>query len=404
MIETRLYKRNNAGTPIFWSIREGVDRNVIIRYGIVEKSCKTEGYRTLRKLKDEIKSRINQKRKEGYKEISEIYDNAPKELFGRDLVVYLNTYLPKFNTDAEGMLQPMKAKTYEYNKYSNMIGQFKINGLRCLLSYKSVGEGFFKQDSLRFSSREGGEFKCPALEQYLMVTIPQSLYKLMRDEDYVLDGELYVPGYTINEINSAAKNVSNPLNKLLQFWVYDLAIDNMSQANRSELLNKYLLGARLPIRSAANELKDLHLVNTRRLVLLPNFTIVDDTNAVWHRDIFIAAKFEGLILRDPSAEYQFGKRNQSMIKFKRFVDGWFTVIDIVPEGTKRPDLAKFICRNDINDATFEVMPIGTFDKKREYLANKDSYIGKLAKVEYGERSGVNNLPFHATLILVKNDL
>lgn len=401
MIEIRLYKRNNNGKSIVWTICDGIDNSVIIKYGLVGNALKMEVHKTSRKVKDEIKSRINQKRKEGYKELSELYDNAPSNLFGEDLIKYLNSYLPKFNTDNNGLIKPMLAKLYEYDKYKDRLGQFKINGLRCQLSHKTVGEGFFKQDSLRFGTREGGEYKCPALEQYLMATLPKSLLKLMKDYDYVLDGEIYIPGVTINEINSAAKTVTNPLNKHLQYWVYDLAIENMSQDNRIDLLMQYLLGVKFPSKCIEKDLKTLHASNRNRLVLLPSFHIGDDSTAIYYRNLFINAGFEGLILRDYKAEYQFGKRNQTMLKFKETTDGFFTILDIIPEGDARPDLAKFVCRNDINDSVFEVMPIGNFERKREYLTNKDNYIGKLGKVEYGERSGVDNKPFHAKLILVE---
>ena len=116
--------------------------------------------------------------------------------------------------------------------------------------------------------------------------------------------------------------------------------------------------------------------------------------ATKYRNSFIDKGFEGLILRNPNEEYQFGKRNSSMIKYKKSTDGKFMIIDIKPEGIKRPDIPLFICKNDINDAEFECHVGGTFEYQKQCLKHKDKYIGRYMYVEYGERSGINELPFH----------
>ena len=99
-------------------------------------------------------------------------------------------------------------------------------------------------------------------------------------------------------------------------------------------------------------------------------------------------------MRNPEAEYQYGKRNLSMIKYKKSTDGKFTIIDIYPEGVKRKDIPLFLLRNDINDETFEVHLVGSFSYQKYVLDNKEDFIGKEMFVEYGERSGVAQVPFH----------
>ena len=53
-----------------------------------------------------------------------------------------------------------------------------------------------------------------------------------------------------------------------------------------------------------------------------------------------------------------------------------------------------VLKNDINDSEFEVHVGGSFEYQAMILSDKQSYIGKYMYVEYGERSGVNQLPFH----------
>ena len=108
-------------------------------------------------------------------------------------------------------------------------------------------------------------------------------------------------------------------------------------------------------------------------------------------------------MRNPYSDYQFGKRNLAMIKYKKSTDGIFEILDIYPEGNKRSDLPLFKCKNDINDATFECHIGGTFEYQKSFLNNPELYIGKKLTIEYGERSGVNQLPFHIKTVKLYND-
>jgi ATP-dependent DNA ligase len=143
--------------------------------------------------------------------------------------------------------------------------------------------------------------------------------------------------------------------------------------------------------------KKEHLNNKKQFVLLPTIKIENITHAAYVRNEFIDYGFEGLILRNPSAEYQFGKRNQAMFKFKKVDDGKFIIVDITSEH-RRSDLPLFVCRNDINDELFECSINKPRDVQREILANKEKFIGKYATIEFRARSGVNQVPFHARMI------
>lgn len=390
-----LYKRNANGKPIFWKIRDIGNNSIEVCYGLVGKEGHIETYKTRRKVADEIKSAINSKRKEGYKELSDLYDNAPKSC--DNLVAtyeYLNIYLPKFNTHEDGRFIPMLCKTLEDNKpfekhtYS---GQWKINGERCIITaYKD--NDLFQDVHLNYRSREGVDWtnKLRYLDEYLIPNISQTILDMMIEEDVGLDGELYLPGYTINDINSFIKNTELPQHYKLQYWMYDICIPDMSaiaryctlEANFDRYIPKIMN-------------KNIHLNNTERLILLPNYNVQNFSEAVHYRDEFINMGFEGLVIRDDAASYQFGgRRNQSMMKFKRKEDGKFIIVDIIPEG-KRTNLPKFICRNDINDELFEVTINKPQKEQEEILIHKSNYINKLMLVEFRERSGVKEVPFHA---------
>lgn len=395
-----LYKRNAQGKPLFWSISTNImsytQDPIIIKYGLVGKEGRTEYINTHRKVDDEIESLVKAKRKEGYKELRDLYDNAPIIVENDSLYKYLDTYLPKFNTHNNGTFIPMLCKTLEDNKpfeKGRYFGQWKINGERCIIT-ATLEQSLFKLVKLHYRSREGIDWtdKLNYLDDILLPCIPQEIIDMMIEEGVGLDGELYLPGYGINEINSFIKNTEVPQHYKLQYWLYDICIENMSAWNRQSILESNFDRHRL-----LNAIsKEGHLNNTKRLIYLYNYNVADINEAIQMRDTFISLGFEGLVIREKSAEYQFGgRRNNSMLKFKKKLDGLFAIIDIVPEGIKRANLGKFVLKNDINEETFECTYNAPHNIQEEILINKEKYIGKNVLVEYRERAGVKQVPFHA---------
>jgi hypothetical protein len=390
-----LYRRNNFGQPCVWYAHPFDHASIEVFHGILGKTITREIITTNREPRAEITSRIKAKEKVGYKHLYDIKDNVESPVEG-ELLAYLDKYLPAYRTTADGSLLPMLAKVYNnvnnklFNKVPYYIGQWKINGLRCFISAYVNSGNMFKPIGLKFQSREGTYWHSLSyLEDYLLSVLDNKLLERMVDENYILDGEVYLPGHTVNEIDHFVKDPKCIENKLLQYWCYDIAIEDTIQDER---MNFLLSRQGNCVKTFTS--KEAHLNNKERLIVLPNLDINDNDTAVRCRDIYIELGFEGLILRKPDAEYQYGKRNQSMIKFKAVTDGKFKIVDIYPEGVKRPDIPLLLCRNDVNDATFECHLSETLDFQREVLKNKEQFIGKTLFITYGERSGVNDVPFH----------
>lgn len=403
-----LYRKDENGNISFWEIFEspsftgGLNGDITIKHGKLGGKVITEIIHTNRAIEAEIKSRCNAKYKQGYKSIEDIVDNTTLPVKG-NVYDYLNLYLPHTRTTAEGVTLPMLAKVYDntnnkiFKDCSIYIGQWKINGLRCFIRAKETTDGFFHHTYFTFQSREGTFWNSlPTLNDYLLNHLPKDLIDNMIYDNWVLDGELYIPGLALNEINSAVKNINNPYNKHIQFWCYDIDIPDTMQNMRINELFKYCGNDMF----SHNIFQVNHLNNTNKFVVLPTYYVHNDNYAMELRDRFINAGFEGLIMRNPNLEYEYGKRK--MIKYKKSTDGKFTIVDIIPEGIKRPDIAKFVCRNDINNELFECKLSDTIDKQKKCLKNKNKYIGKILFIEYGERSGVNRLPFHIKNVRFNN--
>lgn len=396
-----LYRLDNKGNVCVWQAIPGPgSKQIDVIHGMFAGKKTVETFNTHRKVEDEIVSRTNAKRKSGYKYLSEVKDNIPLPVEEDAVHLYLKLYLTKDRTTADGTTLPMLAKAYDntdnrlFSKGQVYLGQPKINGLRCNISAYRSQYDMFKPISLRFQSREGNIWESlsgfNSLEEYLLDAFGLNILNRMIDENIVLDGEIYLPGASINDINHYVKDSKDPKNKQLQFWMYDLNIADSAYKYRRDLIKIIF---RDSIRT--NILgKEYHLNNTRRFIILDDFPIHNDHLATLCRNRYISYGFEGLMLRLPGEEYQAGKRNLALIKYKKHMDGIFTIIDIFPEGGKRPDIPLLRLRNDLNANTFDVHIGGSFEYQKDILINKDKYIGEQVEVEFGERSGVTNVPFH----------
>lgn len=400
----KLYRRNNNGMPTVWWASFNSDTNSIaVFYGLVRGNIRKEVYTVTQKDGNkELESRYNEKIKQGYQylnEICDMQDRPPVEDENSlELFNFLNTYLPKdLSNGNSNLLLPMLAKTYSGNvwkKVSCMYGQYKINGLRCIITAYTQND-MFKPIRLRFQSREGIIWNTlENLSDYLLSIIPANIIRDMIDGYVALDGEIYLPGYTINQINHFVKDANCVENKLLQFWCYDIMMEG-NQAHR----NMYRYHIKTP--TSFNSIKE-HYNNKERLIILHNKYITNDNEAIDARNHFINLGFEGLILRNAKTDYQYGRRRANyMEKFKDAAEGDFIILDIYKE--KKRDLPILLCKNDINNEKFETRLSVSHIVQQEVLFDSQSYIGRTVHIEYGERSGVSRVPFHIKTVVINGD-
>lgn len=403
---TTLYKRNAKGNPLVWKIQG--DGNLIrLWYGVLGGILHNETVNVTKKQVDEVQSRIKAKRKEGYKALEDLYDNSPSDetprrgnvsMSDKELISYLNTYLPKNNTTEEGFVLPMLAKVLEDNvpfeKKGELFGQWKINGLRCIIGAEKQND-IFNPIRLTYHSRTGEDWTANMswMDDVILPYLSDTLREMMLEEGVCLDGELYIPNTPVNLINSYVKNAALPEHQKLQYWCYDICIENMPAVIRDSVRKSNI--NRLCYNFTS---KNEHYNNKSQFLLLPTWYDVDNiAYARRLRDKFISLGFEGLILRDPYAEYQFGKRNSSMFKYKKILDGVFKILDIQED---KRGLPVYTLQNDINEECFNATINIPQDKQKLHLQVKNNLIGKRCLVEYRERSGVKQVPFHAKIISI----
>lgn len=399
-----LYRKNNYGEPYVW-YGEVAGKNALkIYYGIIGKNISNQILLTTRDEYKELQSKINSKLKEGYVYLNSIKDSGQLPVEGL-LQDYLIKYLPNNRASIDGTNLAMLAKVYDntnnklFKNTEYYLGQWKINGLRCLIRAEIDEQDIFKKPKLTFTSREGTVWNSLTnLEEYLLMILPEDVINDMIYYHFALDGELYLPGYSVNQINHFVKDSKCIENNKLQYWCYDLVADDIPAKDRYNYLltklGRYIINLIY---------REQHLRNDNRFILLPTTTITTEMEALSERNLYIDLGFEGLILRNPNAEYACGKRSPKyMIKYKATDDGIFTIIDIYPEDKRDIPLIKV--KNDINDTTFEVHINGTFDYQKIILEHRSEYIGKQLFITFGERSGVNQVPFHVKEVKLWNTI
>ena len=188
--------------------------------------------------------------------------------------------------------------------------------------------------------------------------------KEMFPADVMTDGELYLHGVPLQQIMSLIKKPQIRTQDI-EYHIYDIPSDKPWN-ERKEELNKYK--------------------SSKHVKIVETYSVKSEEELVALHDKFVSEGFEGAIIRlnDPSVGYEFGKRSSLLLKWKMFEDAEFKIIGIESGTGKMQDCAIFICKNDINDKTFKVVPKGTIEEKKEMLNPLN--IGKLLTVEFLGRS------------------
>lgn len=185
-------------------------------------------------------------------------------------------------------------------------------------------------------------------------------------ERIILDGELYSPGKSFQEIVSAVKR-NQRLTHDLRYYVFDLLVlDEPSLAFEARL--QYL-----------KKLKKENINTPYTMVSTIPCTTLSGLKD-FHKK-FVNAGNEGLIYRSPASVYRQGRSRSALLKYKTFVDDEFTIIGFEEGQGKNLKTPIFICET-FNKQPFKVNMKGPYDYRRQMWSDRKSLIGKSLTIKF----------------------
>lgn len=309
----------------------------------------------------EYDSRVNKYMDKGYKKLPKSIDLYTKE--------ELDALLPEETTDSEGNLKPMLAKDFHDVATSVLEKQWwyasrKIDGVRCLM--------FVKDGEIHTSSRGGKNYDNSTYH----ITCNPKLKKFMLDNPtLILDGELYVHGYSLQILSGLAR-LKKETDKCdeLQYYIYDVVDTNKTFEERLEILDHIKDELQLDFEpNKTFEDGDL------QIQMVPHVKVEGWVQIKKTHDSYVKEGFEGAVIRRPDKKYGVNKRTNDMVKVKEYQDGEFKIIGF-SEGLRPEDMV-FVCVTE-DGKEFEAKPVGPRELKHEYLERIDEIIGKMATVKY----------------------
>jgi DNA ligase-1 len=242
--------------------------------------------------------------------------------------------------------------------------QPKLDGIRLLAH---VGT-----DGVKFYSRNG---KPITTVDHLIPSLLESF-----EPGVVVDGELFNPDMTLQDIVSGAKKLSAKSARL-QYWLYDM-IDDRPYYDRE-----------IGLRHAVQAFDDL-------LVLVPTIDCADEAEMMQAFAGFLADGFEGAIVRNYSGLYKRGKRSADLQKVKPIEDAEFKIVGFRDGRGKFEGAVIWECETDAGKH-FEAVPMGTMEQRREWFGDGVTYMGKMLTVKFANMTP-DGVPFHPVGVAVRD--
>ena len=231
-------------------------------------------------------------------------------------------------------------------------------------------------------------------EENIITSVPHIVEQLEMTgiSDIELDGELYIHDDNFEHIHSIVSRKVNQhySSESMQYHVFDIVADNMSQAER--LRNLYDL------------LEDAQGVEAIKRV---QYDFVADIESVTEMlTTYKGMGYEGLIIRHPMAPYV-RKRSPWMMKFKPKRSDIYKIVgykeEISIHGTPKNRLGAFILEGD--DETKFAVGSGFNDEDRMFLWQyREEMIGKWCEVQYQHITTKGKVPRFPIFVEVRTDL
>jgi DNA ligase-1 len=273
-------------------------------------------------------------------------------------------------TSGDGKVFPMLAHTYEplssKNKKSDIVFpcyvQPKLDGLRCIC-YMSDGK-------VVAQSRTGSYFET-------VHHICAELWPVfLKNPGLVLDGELYTTDIPFEELAGLIKKKKLSETDMqrvqcIKYHVYDVVVENVPYSKRHDRIVGTIGGTKC---------YHLEVVHTQLIHTLGEFRQAFSE--------YVAAGYEGIMLRNVDGLYRENYRSHDLQKYKEFMESEYPIVGFKEAAGRDAGTVIWVCRT-AEDREFSVRPRGTQEQRRKWFQTGQQFVGKLLTVIYQELSELN---------------
>jgi len=264
-------------------------------------------------------------------------------------------------TDAEGGIAPMLAQPLEKTSHIEFPcdAQRKYNGVRLI--------AVIKDGKCTLWSRR----RTPILGLPHIAAAYEGLFKYRKDT-LIFDGEAYRHGWSLQQLSGYAR-VKEPKEgyEEIGHYVYDFPPDPSGTYRPTWATRSSDLCMTLPKNPV------LHKVPSTRVYSMKEVEFLHDN--------WVAEGYEGVILRNNNALYEFGKRSYHLAKYKKFRDSEFPIIAVKDGRGKFEGKAVFTCRTP-EGKEFDCCAPGTMEDRAEFMRRGSELVGKKLTVKFFEYS------------------
>jgi DNA ligase-1 len=278
------------------------------------------------------------------------------------------------------LLKPMLALELDMEKPNIKFPAYvqpKLDGVRCLIYYNSVGDLVFQ--SRQNTIYEPFEHLVPELKM-LFTSFIEGLEQLKDLKDLVIDGELYIHGAAFEKITSIVRRskTKHAEASTIKYHIYDCFYSGNDDKNKVGYGERY---------TALKKAFTQHHFTNIVLVETKVANDMGEIEALHTHYTKLQEPYEGIMIRNKDSPYKQQGRSKDLLKYKKFHDDEFVVIGH-HEGTgAHKGTPIFECRSNAKiGKTFSVTMQGSIEGRKKMLENVQSYYGKQLTVKYQEIS------------------
>ena len=317
-------------------------------------------------LELEYKSNMKKYLDKGYKLLSKNIDEYSEQ--------ELQEIIGNVVTDSSGFAKHMLAKQADKVKDSAIekvkiwAVSRKIDGVRCSF--------YLKDGEVKTASRGGGHYD---YSTYQIREHPLLYSILSTHPDWVLDGELYKHGKSLQQISGAARMEKTVAGcDWIEYYVYDIMVPDLPFSDRYVLLHEL---TELINQESFNPEREWNK-GELRIQVVPHVFVTGDNKKDQIMELhnhYVSEGWEGCVARDISKPYKYGGRGMEMVKFKMYQDAEFEITGI-SEGLRPEDMCFTLKTED--GIEFKAKPMGSRELKEQYRDDLPKLIGKMATVKF----------------------